>query len=264
MLQTVASLLSFAKLALIYINDDSCTPRQQFPSYTSLRPIQRPTRCMKYTATRHMNLKQVVEQVATSFASKNSPIGAVQFERLPMEQHLQMSGSIARMSQLALNTCRDGCSPLGRGDNVTTLLRTIKLYVSIHISAWQWHMHDHGRPVVNQPLSNPNIPNDLASSHAVSPVSLLMHSPVGPFDPLASAEVRKSPAPDQYLTSRFTVCCWYLPYPKIIGLDSIWTCPFWDLFQPLGRIQKISENSSRRMIWLYNYDNYDNYMITIW
>jgi hypothetical protein len=103
---------------------------------------------------------------------------------------------------------------------------------SIHISAWQWHMHDHGRPVVNQPLSNPNIPNDLASSHAVSPVSLLMHSPVGPFDPLASAEVRKSPAPDQYLTSRFTVCCWYLPYPKIIGLDSIWTCPFWDLFQP--------------------------------
>lgn len=126
----------------------------------------------------------------------------------------------------------DGRSP-GRGYNVTTtLLRTFKLYVSIHISAWQWHMHDHGRPVVNQPLSNPNIPNDLASSHAVSPVSLLMHSPVGPFDPLASAEVRKSPAPGQYLTSRFTVCCWYLPYQKIIGLDSIWTCPFWGLFQP--------------------------------
>ena len=94
MLQTVASLLSFANLALIYINDDSCTPRQQFPSYTSLRPIQRPTRCMKYTATGHMNLKQVVEQVATSFAIKNSPIGAVQFERLPMEEHLSRSVSV--------------------------------------------------------------------------------------------------------------------------------------------------------------------------
>jgi len=69
---------------------------------------------MKYTATGHMNLKQVVEQVATSFAIKNSPIGAVQFERLPMEQHLQMSGSIARMSQLALNTCRGWTFPGAR------------------------------------------------------------------------------------------------------------------------------------------------------